>query len=174
MRELADAERICRFMRELGLVAKHEGRVYLTGGTTAVLKGWRSSTVDVDLKLVPDQDELLRAIPRLKESLKLNVELAAPDQFIPALPGWEERSPFIAREGRLFFHHYDLYAQALSKIERGHAKDAEDVEALLRLGLIERTKLLELYEAIEPLLYRYPSLDPKSFRRAVERIVAGS
>ena len=36
-------------------------RVYLTGGATAVLHGWRSTTIDLDLKLVPDDDALLRA-----------------------------------------------------------------------------------------------------------------
>lgn len=34
--------------------------------------------VDVDIKLVPDRDEILREIPRLKEALNVIVELAAP------------------------------------------------------------------------------------------------
>src|SRR6201999_1643214 len=34
------------------------GPVYLTGGATAVLYGWRESTIDVDIKVVPDNDEL--------------------------------------------------------------------------------------------------------------------
>ena len=78
------------------------------------------STIDIDLTMEPESDDLLRTVPRLKESLSLNVELASPDHFIPALAGWRERSPFIAREGNVTFRHYDLYAQALSKIERGH------------------------------------------------------
>jgi hypothetical protein len=56
MRELVDAERIARLMDALGRAAKEEGRVYFTGGATAVLIGWRTSTVDVDLKLLPEQD----------------------------------------------------------------------------------------------------------------------
>jgi hypothetical protein len=67
MRELADAERIRAFMRALGREASQPGRVLFTGGATAVLLGWRASTIDVDIKLVPDQDALLRAIPKLKE-----------------------------------------------------------------------------------------------------------
>lgn len=39
MRKLADSTRIERFMRELGRAAHAEGRVYLTGGATAVLYG---------------------------------------------------------------------------------------------------------------------------------------
>jgi hypothetical protein len=65
MRALADADRIRKFMQALAVDAREEGRVYFTGGATAVLSGWRPSTIDVDLKLVPEQDALLRAIPRL-------------------------------------------------------------------------------------------------------------
>jgi hypothetical protein len=128
--------------------------------------------VDVDLKLVPDQDSVLRAIPALKESLELNVELATPDDFIPVRPAWEERSPFIAREGRLTFRHFDLSAQALAKIERGHAQDLTDVREMLARGLVTRDGLREDFAAIEPLLYRYPALDAASFRRALEVALA--
>jgi hypothetical protein len=31
--------------------------VFLAGGARAVLVGWRSSTIDVDLKIIPDRDE---------------------------------------------------------------------------------------------------------------------
>ncbi len=65
MRALADADRIRRFMRELGAEARAETRVYFTGGATAVLEGWRDSTIDVDVRIEPDRDALLRAIPRL-------------------------------------------------------------------------------------------------------------
>lgn len=73
MRELADSASIERFMRALGGVPEAEGRVYPAGGATAVLNGWRASTIDVDIKIIPDRDELLRAIPRLKEELNLTV-----------------------------------------------------------------------------------------------------
>ncbi len=114
------------------------GRAYLAGGATALLEGWRDATIDVDLKFVPENDEVLRAIPRLKEQLEINIELAAPSDFIPELPGWEGRSRFVASEGGLTFYQYDLYSQALSKIERRHAKDVIDVQAMLDRGLIER------------------------------------
>lgn len=158
-------------MTGLAKAAGSDVRVYLTGGACAVLQGWRPSTLDVDLKLVPDSDSLLGAIPRLKESLEINVELAAPDQFIPELPGWQERSPLIRREGNVAFHHYDFYAQALAKLERSHAQDLDDVMAMARRGLIDRASLAGRFAAIEPDLYRYPALDPASFRRAVEDFV---
>ena len=58
-------------------------RVYLAGGATALLHGWRGSTIDVDIKIVPDVDRLFRAMPKIKERLQLNDELASPDDFIP-------------------------------------------------------------------------------------------
>jgi len=171
MRALADDHRIHRFMRALGAAATADARVYFTGGATAVLHGWRASTIDVDIRIVPEHDALFRAIPHLKEELQINVELASPDQFIPVKDGWEDRSPFVAREGRVSFHHFDLYAQALSKIERGHAQDEEDVRELLRRGLVERAALRAYFDAIAPHLYRYPALDPVWFRRAVDEAV---
>jgi uncharacterized nucleotidyltransferase DUF6036 len=173
MRALADADRIRRFMRALGDASSADARVYFTGGATAVLYGWRESTIDVDIRPVPEHDTLLRAIPRLKEDLAINVELASPDHFIPVKPGWEDRSPFVAREGRVSFHHFDPYAQALAKIERGHAQDVGDVQEMLRRGLVDRVALLEYFEAIAPFIYRYPALDEESFRRQVVDALGG-
>lgn len=170
MRELADASRIERFMRELGKAARREGRVYLAGGATAVLNGWRETTVDVDIKLIPDSDELLREIPRLKEALNLNVELAAPSDFIPVAKGWEDRSPLIGVEGKLSFHHFDPVAQALSKAERGHDQDRRDVRHLTESGLVDPAEARAQFDAIEPELYRFPAIDPTTFRRAVEEL----
>jgi hypothetical protein len=170
MRARVDRARLERFMEALGLEAREPTRVYFTGGATAVLHGWRDSTIDVDLKLVPDSDRLLRSLPRLKEELEINVELASPDDFIPPLPGWRERSPSVATVGSVSFHHYDFYAQALSKIERGHANDLLDVEAMLARGLVTKDRLRALFAEIEPALYRYPAIDPASFRSAVEAV----
>jgi hypothetical protein len=167
MRELADSNRIERFMQELGRAVEVEGRVYLTGGATAVLYGWRATTIDVDIKLIPDRDEILREIPRLKEKLDLNIELAAPSDFIPLPPGWEDRSPLIGREGKLSFHHFDPVAQALSKVERGHSQDIQDVREMIANGLVDPAEALSQFESIEPDLYRFPAIDPGSFRKAV-------
>lgn len=171
MRRLADAERIRRFLGLLGERTSRPTRLYLVGGATAVLHGWRDTTIDVDLELVPDSDELLRAIATLKRELELNVELAAPHHFIPEVPGWQERSPFVVQHGRLTVLHYDPYSQVLAKLERGHDRDLRDVEAMIASGLVEIHRLRELFAAIEPELYRYPALDPASFRRAVDELV---
>jgi hypothetical protein len=168
MRELADSARIERFMRELGRAVDVDGRVYLTGGATAVLHGWRETTIDVDIKLIPDRDEILREIPTLKEKLNLNIELAAPSDFIPLPEGWEERSPHIRTERKLAFHHFDPVAQVLSKAERGHDQDIRDIQEMIATGLVNPAEALIQFEAIEPELYKFPAIDPASFRTAVE------
>jgi hypothetical protein len=170
MRRLVDEPHLRQFMKALGAEAEKDVRLYFTGGATAVLLGWRASTVDVDVKLDPEVDRIFRALPRLKEQLAINVELASPDHFIPELPGWQERSLFVAREGRLSFYHYDLYAQALAKIERGHSKDLDDVRQMMARGLVKPAELLARFAEIESRLYRYPAIDPASFRRAVEAV----
>ena len=171
MRERASRERVVAFMRRLASVAGASGRVYFTGGASAVLDGWRKTTVDIDVDFDGDAEPLLRAIPEIKEELHVNVELAAPHHFVPELPGWRERSRHIATEGRLSFYHYDPYAQAISKIERGHAQDVKDVATMFERKLVLPAELLRLFRAIEPELYRYPAIDPRSLRRKVETAV---
>ena len=65
MREQSTKNKILRFMEAIGKQVKKGGKIYLTGGATAVLLGWRESTIDIDLKLIPDSDELFQAIARL-------------------------------------------------------------------------------------------------------------
>jgi hypothetical protein len=172
MRALADAERLRRFLRELSREAHEDTALYLTGGATAVLIGWRDTTVDADILIVPERDSLFRALPRLKEELQINVEIASPAHFIPELPGWRERSVFIAREGHLSLYHYDPYAQALAKIERGHAKDLTDVDELINRKMVDPARLRELHVSIESRLHRYPAIDPPSFRRRLVETLA--
>lgn len=167
MRLPLDRQKLERFLKILGQRVRGEGQIYLTGGATALLHEWRPMTIDIDLKADPEPLGFFEAIATLKDELSVNVELAAPDQFIPPLPGWRERSLFIDRHGALDFFHYDPYSQALAKLERGHSRDQADVTAMLRLGLIRSGRLMELFEQIQNDLIRYPAVDPGSFREAV-------
>ena len=154
-------------MAALGEKVRGRGRIYLTGGATAVLHGWRPMTIDIDIKPEPEPAGLFEAIASLKNQLDINVELASPDQFIPALPRWQERSLFIAAHGPVEFFHYDPYGQALAKLQRGHERDLLDVRSLLRDGLVQMDPLREFFQLIEPQLIRFPAIDPASFRTAV-------
>jgi hypothetical protein len=172
LRELTTPDLLALVMDELGRHPREHVNVYFTGGATAILHGWRPTTVDIDLRIIPESDEILRALPSLKERLRVNIELAAPDDFIPELPGWRERSIFIRASGNVSYFHYDLYSQALAKIQREHVQDIEDVTHMLAASLVERQKLRDLFEQIEPALYRFPAIDPSAFRRSLERALA--
>lgn len=161
-------DRILRLMAALAQAARKPSRVYFTGGATAVLLGWRYTANDVDVELVPLHHFLLPALAALKQSLELTLKLASPAHFIPVPRGWERRSPLIARVGRVSFHHFDLYAQALAKVERGHAQDMADVGEMLARALVEPPRALAYFRRIEPELYRYPAIDPPTFRQAVQ------
>jgi hypothetical protein len=173
VRRPADAARIHRLLAELGRHATGAGRVYLTGGATALLEGWRASTVDVDLKLDPEPPGIFEAIARLKDELDLNIELAAPDQFLPPLEGWQERSRFIARHGDVDFYHYDLTSQALAKLARAHDRDLADVRAMIERKLVSHEEIKGGFEAMRERLIRYPALDAEAFERRILRFLEG-
>ena len=155
-------------MQELAAAARSSGKVYFTGGATALLLGFRDQTIDIDLKLDPEPEGAFEAIAELKNRLDLNVELASPDDFIPAAADWRERSRHITTIGRLQFFHYDLSLQALAKLERGHAQDLEDVASFLRGGYVTPNELKARFAQIEPGLLRYPAIDPPQFKQKLE------
>ena len=171
MRGRLTQTKIQLFMKAVGKASQSDGRVYLTGGATAVLLGWRETTMDVDIKLSPEPLGIFGALPEIKDQIDINVELASPDDFLPPLPGWQNRSRYIATKGRVDFYHYDFYAQVLAKIERDHAQDREDVAHFFREGLIDPDRLLDLLQAILPGIIRFPAVDPSAFQKRVGRTI---
>jgi len=172
-RELT-GEALRELMSELARTAPRQGtfRVYLVGGGTAVLAGWRSATIDADL--CADRDEVFRDIQGIKERLRLNIEFARPEDFVPALQGSGERHRFIERVGNVDFYHYDPYAQLLSKIVRGFRKDLLDAQRFVGSGWVDAGRFRDLVEAIPDAAYaRYPSLSRASVRDAVADFLAG-
>ena len=141
-------------------------RVYLVGGGTAVLLGWRGSTIDADL--YSDREEVFRDIQALKERLQLNVEFVRPEDFVPALAGTEERHVFIETIGRVSYYHYDPYAQLLSKVVRGFRQDLLDAEKFLSSGMVDPEHFRSLVHQIAESAYsRYPALSRQAVLDAV-------
>jgi hypothetical protein len=171
MRSNVDPEKIEKLMKALGRAARGSGSIYFTGGASALLIGWRSSTVDVDIRLDPEPPEIFQAIAKLKQELDINIELASPQDFLPPLPGWRDRSVFIGRQGEISFYHYDFTAQALAKLSRGYTRDLDDVQAMYDQQLFTLENLLSGFEAIEPELIRFPALDPELLRNKVEAFI---
>ena len=169
VRRPLDRDRLTTFLRALGGAAKGPGTVYLTGGATAVLHGWRSSTIDVDIKLEPEPAGVFESIARLKNELDINVELASPDLFIPVPEDWKEHSDYIGAFGRIEVLHFDYRAQALAKIARGHERDIRDVDAMIANHLVDAPSLRSTFDLVQPRLVRYPGLDAERF---AERLVA--
>ena len=160
MRRPLDPDRLREVLVALGRGCRGPGTVYLTGGATALLSGWRSATVDLDLKLDPEPEGAFAAIARIKEDLQVNVELASPDDFLPQLESWREHSPLVDRFGLVEVRHYDLRAQALAKLSRGFERDVADVHAMLERRLVSCAALRAALEQMRPRLERFPRVSP--------------
>jgi hypothetical protein len=171
MRSNVDPQKIEQLMKALGREARGSGCIYFTGGASALLIGWRSSTVDIDIRLDPEPLGIFQAIAKLKQELDINIELPSPQDFLPQLPGWRDRSVFITREGEISFYHYDFTAQALSKLSRGYNRDIDDVRSMYEQKLFSLEKLSDCFDAIEPELIRFPSLNPALLRTKVEQFI---
>jgi len=168
MRRKVTAEKLRQFMKELAAAARSPGKVYLTGGATALLLGFRDQTIDIDLRLDPEPGGVFEAIAQLKNRLDINVELASPADFIPAPPDWRERSRHVASHGQVEFYHYAFALQALAKLERGHEQDLGDVEDFLKGGYVSPSELRQTFRVIQPALVRYPAVDAEQFEKKVE------
>ncbi len=142
-------------------------RVFVVGGGTAVLEGWRPSTIDADLFC--EKDEVFRDIQAIKERLRLNVELVRPEDFVPALAGSEDRHVFLETIGNVTFLHYDPYAQLLSKVVRGFARDLEDAQSFISSGMVDPERFRALVRGIPESAYaKYPALSRQAVSRAVD------
>jgi hypothetical protein len=73
--------------------------------------------------------------------------------------------------GRVKVFHYDLYPQALAKLERGLAQDLNDVDAMVRSGAVDPRTLAALLTEIEPELARFPAVEPEALRAAVAQLL---
>jgi hypothetical protein len=160
-------------MRELARAAPagESFRVYLVGGSTAVLAGWRAATVDADLSA--DDEAVFRDVQGIKERLRLNIEFARPEHFVPPLTGSAERHVFIERVRDVEFYHYDPYAQLLSKVVRGFRKDLLDAENFVASGMVDPARFRELVEGIPDAAYaRHPNLSRAAVEDAVDAFLS--
>ena len=168
MRESVSRERLLGFMQRLAEAAppRRYFRVFVVGGGTAVERGWRESTIDVDL--YADDEAVFIDIQRIKETQRINVEFARPEHFVPPLAGAGDRHHFIARFGGVSFFHYDPYSQVLSKVVRGFQRDLEDARHFIDTGLVDADRFRALVGAIPDSAYaKYPAISPQAIRDAV-------
>lgn len=155
-------------MKELARTApgRRSYRVYFVGGGTAVLAGWRESTIDADL--ASDDDAIFRDVQGMKERLQLNIEFARPEDFVPPLKGSGDRHLFIESIERVAFYHYDPYSQLLSKVIRGFNRDIQDANAFIRCGMVNPEKFRTLVQGIPDRSFaKYPTLTRRAVLGAV-------
>lgn len=171
LRQNTDKAKTTEVLEYLGRHIETPGILYLSGGASAVLIGWRERTVDIDCKFDPEPQGIYEALQSAKEKLDVNIELASPDHFIPPVPDWVERSIFIGQFGKLEVYHYDFYSQALAKIERGHKRDLLDVERMVEGGLIVRSEVGAYFQKIVPEILKYPSINQTAFEIKVNRFL---
>lgn len=160
-------------MNELARTApgRRSYRVFFVGGGTAVLAGWRSSTIDADL--YSDDDQIFRDVQGIKERLDVNIEFARPEDFVPALAGSDGRHVFIQTMGTVSFFHYDPYAQLLSKVVRGFARDMQDAEQFVASGMVEPERFRSLVHGIpESAFAWYPALSRSAVIEAVDEFLS--
>lgn len=158
MRDNSDINRINKFIAKVGELVKVPMTIYFSGGATAVMFDIRETTIDVDIRFEPDDMQMYKAIQVLKEKLNMNIELASPLDFIPALPQWKERSIFITSSNKVNFYHCDLYSQIISKVQRGWKQDVSDAKGFLKNNV--DTKLLkELFYSVKPDFIKFPAVN---------------
>jgi hypothetical protein len=154
LRPPVDRPAIERFLKRLGRIVHHPGRIYLVGGAALVhhqIRGPHASTLYIDLAFEgSDESEVESAIQQLKNELNLNVELASPGDFIPLPASWQRQAQYVGRYGALEVFYFDYYSLALSKIERGTERDLQDVALLAQQGWITRPNLDAAYQEILP------------------------
>lgn len=170
MRRPLDLDRLRQVLAALGRACRSPGVIYVTGGATALLQGWRSTTVDLDLKLDPEPEGVFAAIARIKQEFDVNVELASPDDFLPQLADWREQSPLIDRFGQVEVRHYDLRAQALAKLARGFERDVADVHAMFERELVTCEALHLAFEQMEARLERFPRVSAAELRHRLGEV----
>ncbi|MBI1801985.1 MAG: hypothetical protein HY259_14730 [Chloroflexi bacterium] len=170
--QLVDRNLLLSFLQHLGRCYKHAGVVYLVGGSSLLLVAVKESTYDIDLQFTipPDHhDEFIRCVRTVGRELRVFVEQASPDEFMPLPAGREERRQFVGRFGMLDVFHFDFYSVALGKLQRGNTKDFADVLNMIRSNVIDQSTLRRFFDEIFPSLETHGlRANPERFRRNFE------
>ena len=167
MRPNVDRPRIEQFLTELGHRFRQAGRLYLVGGAALVHAGIRpgssATTQDIDVDVA--SGDMYQTIGQIKQQLNINVEFASPGDFIPLPQQWQQLSRFVGRYGKIDVFYFDFYSIALSKIERGNARDLQDVALLLQQHVINLVELDSATQEVAAQMGKgaYKRLDSQAF-----------
>ena len=171
-RDLTTKARLLQLLEELGQRFPHPATVYVCGGSSLLLKGAKTASLDVDLDFEVDprhHSEWILLLRDLKERLNINIEEASPRHFLPLPSDWKTRVERIGRFDQLDVFHFDPVSVALSKLARFHAQDLEDVRHMLETGMVHRDILAQAFQEILPACEQFGlKLDPADLKRKWE------
>lgn len=174
MRRGVDKAAIESFLQQLGRTFHKPARLYLVGGAALVHLGIRPGfTQDIDVQVYgANEGDLIVTIQKLIERLQVNIEFAAPGDFIPLPLQWEAHAQFVGRYGTIDVFYFDFYSIALSKIERGNDRDIADVKLLMQHGMVTPDELDKAYQEVLAQLGkgRYPRITPQRFAERYQAI----
>jgi len=174
MRRGVDKAAIESFLQQLGRTFYKPARLYLVGGAALVHLGIRPGfTQDIDVQVSgPHGRDLIVTIQELIERMQINIEFAAPGDFIPLPSQWEAHARFVDRYSLIGVFYFDFYSIALSKIERGNTTDIADVKLLIQEGIITLVELDQAYQEVLAQLGkgRYPRVTPQRFTRRYQSV----
>lgn len=166
----SDVVKMRQLMDAMGRQVKNAVSVLFCGGATAVLLGFRESTVDVNLTFEPEHEEMFKLIKAFRDDLNINIELTSPAHFIPELEGSEARHVFIEDNGAVSFYHYDLYMQVLSNIERAWPVDLSDARSLAKY--VDLNLLTDLFLSASSAFERFPAIDRDALETKLRNFIS--
>jgi Nucleotidyltransferase of unknown function (DUF6036) len=174
MRRGVDKAAIESFLQQLGRTFHKPARLYLVGGAALVHLGIRPGfTQDIDVQASgANEGDLIVTIQKLIERLQINIEFAAPGDFIPLPLQWEAHAQFVGRYGSIDVFYFDFYSIALSKIERGNDRDIADVKLLIQHEIVTLDELDKAFQEVLAQLGkgRYPRITPQRFTERYQTI----
>jgi hypothetical protein len=105
---LVNVHTLVNFLKRLGQCYRYSGTLYLVGGSSLLLAAAKQNTFDIDVQFeVPSvhHTEFIRCLRRVSRELKLPVEQASPEQFIPLPITHSSRSKPCTHHASRITHH---------------------------------------------------------------------
>ncbi len=134
----------------------------------------RQSTADIDYAAIAEDpraaDELEQAIRSLKNDLDVNVEPAAPHDFLP-VPAWaRERGRFVGQYGPVAVYYYHLPSGVLAKVARGYEQDLDDAEKLIGAAGVTWQEIEQTWREMRASPRGWLRYEPDEVERRLEQL----
>ena len=168
-----DKRRLESFLRRMSDLLDRPSKIFLLGGSSLTWRGIKSESIDVDLALLENESDpipILDAITSASDFIEANTDVMRLGDLLPLPEGYAERAEHAADFDRLTVYHFDPYSIALTKLARSATKDLNDIDGMLRAGVIDCATLHHHFESVLERYKRKASRgDWADFQRKVEK-----